>query len=60
MKPETRLALCVAIIVGSSAYAVLVSFDTHLASAVALGYVAVVLTVLTVIQIGKRTHDRHP
>lgn len=59
MKPETRLALCIVIVLGSSAYAVLVAYDTSVASAVALGYVGLLLTVFVAIYIGKKNHDRH-
>jgi hypothetical protein len=44
MKPETRLVLCIMIIIASSGFAVLVARDPNLASALASGYVAVLLT----------------
>lgn len=60
MKPKIRLALCAAVVVGSAVYAALVTIDARLASAIGIGYVAVLLTVLSIIQIGKKTYERNP
>lgn len=60
MPLQVRLLLCVVVVVGSAAYAALVSFDPGLASAVASGYVALLLTVFLTIYIGKRNHDKRP
>lgn len=54
MKPETRLILVAVIIIGSSLYALLVVRDPSLASAVATGYVAIFLTIFTLINLWKR------
>lgn len=59
MKPETRLALCIVIVVGSAAYAALVAYDRSLAYAVALGYLAVLLTIFVAMYIGKKKHERY-
>lgn len=53
MSPRLRLWLCVTVILVSSSYAVLVNKNVELAKAVALGYIAVVLTLLAVVKIGK-------
>jgi hypothetical protein len=45
MQPKTRLYLCGFMIVFSAIYAALVSVNPRVASAVALGYIAVLLTV---------------
>jgi hypothetical protein len=59
MSPKARLALCALIIAGSAGYGFLVAADSNLASAVALGYVSVLFTVLVLIKLGKRINDRH-
>jgi hypothetical protein len=60
MKPETRLILCVTVVLASAVYAALVAIDKQLASTVGIGYVAVLLTALVAIHIGKKTHERNP
>lgn len=55
---KARLALCAIVIVASAGYAVLVAADEGLASAVALGYVALLLTVLAISTYAKRYHDK--
>jgi 1,4-dihydroxy-2-naphthoate octaprenyltransferase len=59
VNPKLRLALCAIIVAGSAGYGFLVSLDSGLADAVALGYVSVLLTIIVLIELGKRTHDRH-
>lgn len=54
MNPRVRLAFCAAIILGSAGYAVLIANDPNVASAVAIGYVAVLLTIFTVVNVWKR------
>jgi ABC-type uncharacterized transport system permease subunit len=54
MRPYTRLALAAVLIVISAAYAVLVKKDPSIASAIAVGYVAVLVTIITAIQIWRR------
>lgn len=55
---KARLALCAIVVAASAGYAVLVAADEGLASAVALGYVALLLTVLVIIAYGKRYHEK--
>lgn len=54
MKPKTRLILCLVVIVGSALYGVLVSRDPDVASAVMLGYVGVMLTIVVAIEVWKK------
>lgn len=54
MNPRLRLALCAVMILLSAGYAVLVSKDKDLAEAVALGYIAVLLTIFTIVNVWKR------
>lgn len=54
MRPNARLLMCVVIIVASAFYAVLVAQDPQVASAVALGYVAVLFTTFVVINVWKK------
>lgn len=54
MKPRLRLALCAVMILISAGYAALVSEDRGLAEAVALGYIAVLLTIFTVVNLWKK------
>lgn len=54
MRPSVRLLMCAVMIVGSAFYAVLVSQDTQVASAVALGYVALLLTIFVLVNVWKR------
>lgn len=57
MRPNARLLWCAIIILGSACYAVLCERDSGLAAAVALGYVAVLLTIFIVINVWKKPHD---
>lgn len=54
MRPKTRLLMVAFIIVMSAAYAVLVKRDPSVASAIAVGYVALLVTIITAIQIWRR------
>lgn len=55
---RTRLILCAVVVVGSVVYAILLASDLNLASAVALGYVAILLTILVAIEWGKKKYGR--
>lgn len=54
MNPRLRLWICAAMILLSALYAVLVSKDLELAKAAALGYIAVMLTLLVIINVWKK------
>lgn len=54
MTPNTRLGLLAGIIVFSAAYAVIVRKDPALASAIAAGYVAALLTVLALVSFWRK------
>lgn len=54
MSPRLRLALCAVIIVLSACYAVLVAKSFELAKVVGIGYIAVMLTLLVIINLGAR------
>lgn len=54
MTPHNRLGVVAGVIVISAGYAVLVKKDPNLASAVASGYVALLLTVLFVLNVWKK------
>lgn len=54
MKASFRLALVALIIVGSAIYGLIVAQDPALASAMASGYVAVVLSVFLLVNVWKR------
>lgn len=54
MKANTRLSLIAFLIVGSALYAFLIAKDPKFAEAIALGYIAMLLTVLTIINVWKR------
>jgi membrane protein YdbS with pleckstrin-like domain len=54
MSLSCRLALIASVLIGSAAYAVLVAQNPSIASAIAVGYVALLVTVITVIQIWRR------
>lgn len=54
MPPKLRLALCGVIIILSAAYALLVGIDVEVAKAVALGYIAVVITIFLLMNIWRR------
>lgn len=54
MTSATRLKVCALLIVLSAVYAVLVARDPAIASAIASGYVAAVLTVVVLTTIWKK------
>jgi cell division protein FtsW (lipid II flippase) len=54
MRSELRLALCGAMIVLSALYAVLVNKNPDLATAVAAGYVALLLTIFVSVNVWKK------
>lgn len=54
MTPSLRLKLCVATIGMSTIYAVIVAKDPQLASAIAVGYVAILLTVFVLVHFWKK------
>ena len=54
MTPKCRLILIVLVIVGSAAYAVLVKKDPSTASAIAIGYVAFLVSIITLIQVWRK------
>lgn len=56
MKAKTRLILCFVVIVGSALYGVLVGKDPDVASALMLGYVGVLLTIVVAIEVWKKPH----
>lgn len=55
MRANTRLALCAAVILVSALYAVLVEKDQQLAETLAIGYVAVLMTALVLVNFWKKT-----
>lgn len=55
MRPSVRLMWCAVMIVGSALYGILVAADPRIASAVALGYVAVLLTIFVANEIWKKS-----
>lgn len=55
MKPDTRLILSAILIVGSACYGVLLHEAPKLAEALALGYIAALLTIITAINLWKRS-----
>lgn len=58
MLPNTRLLLCVVMIIGSVCYAILVNRDPDVASAVMLGYVGLLLTIFVATEVWKKSHER--
>lgn len=54
MSPSLRLLICGVIILLSAVYAVLVARDPSFASTVAIGYVAVVVTAILVVNLWKK------
>ena len=54
MTPNTRLSLIAGIIIVSAAYAVVVRKDPSVASAIAAGYVAILVTVLSLVHFWKK------
>jgi hypothetical protein len=59
MAPSKRLWLIAGLIVLSAAYAVIVKRDPGLAYGLALGYIAIMLTILVYLHICGRNHDEH-
>ena len=53
MKPNARLGWVAVILVGSAVYAILITKDPDIASAIMLGYVGVLLTIFIVNEIWK-------
>lgn len=53
MTANTRLVLSVIVIVGSAIYGLLIAEAPKFAEAIALGYIAVLLTVLTAMNLWK-------
>lgn len=56
MTPKTRLRLIVGLLALSTIYALLVGWNPELARAVAVGYIALMLTVLVLIQLWKKPY----
>lgn len=54
MLPKTRLYLCGFLLVISALYASLIAVNTAVATAVALGYVAVVVTIMLALNVWRR------
>jgi len=54
MSPSLRLLLCGVLILISAVYAVLVAQDPAVASTVAVGYVALVVTVILIVNLWKK------
>lgn len=54
MTSTTRLQVCGVILVISAAYAVLLAQDTEVASAIASGYVALLLTAIVLVNVWKK------
>lgn len=55
MRPNIRLIWCLVVVIGSSLYAVLVATNPNVASAVVLGYVAVLLTIFVLNEVWRRS-----
>lgn len=51
MKPDTRLILSAVVIIGSAIYGTLLVESPKFAESIALGYIAVLLTILTITQL---------
>lgn len=54
MNPRLRLWACVVMILVSAGYAVLVAKNLEIAKAVALGYIALMLTLIVIVNLWKR------
>lgn len=54
MTRATRLSFAIFLIIGSAGFAALVSKDPELARTIAVGYIAVVLTIFVVDEIWKK------
>jgi VIT1/CCC1 family predicted Fe2+/Mn2+ transporter len=55
--PTTRLKLIAAVLLLSAVYAVLVAKNPAAARTIALGYIAIMLTLLVLIQYWRRPHE---
>lgn len=55
MSPRTRLVLCFGMILISALYGLIISANPRVASSIALGYIALLLTVLAVVNVFKRS-----
>jgi apolipoprotein N-acyltransferase len=58
MAPRLRLFWCGVTIFGSLLYGILISINPRVASAIMLGYIAALLTIVVVVDIWKKPHDR--
>lgn len=54
MTPRTRLAMLAGVILISAAYALLVKKDPQVASAIASGYVALMVTIFLLVHVWRR------
>lgn len=54
MQANSRLFLCAFLIVGSAIYGVIIVYNPRIASAIMLGYIAVVLTIFAVTEMWKK------
>lgn len=54
MRPSLRLGLCFGIILFSFGYAALVAWNPRIASASALGYIVVLLTIFVAVNVWKK------
>jgi len=54
MAPKTRLFWSAVLIVGSIVYGILVAANPRVASAIMLGYIAVLLTIFIVVDVWKK------
>lgn len=55
MTPNLRLRLCVAMVVMSTMYGLVVVQDPQVAAAIAVGYVALLLTLFTLVHFWKKS-----
>lgn len=51
LSPTARLSLVGVVLVGSALYGALISYNPRIASAVMLGYIAVLVTILVLIHV---------
>lgn len=58
MAPKTRLFWVAVIIIGSFVYGIVIVANPRVASAIMLGYIAVLLTIFIVVDVWKKPHDR--
>lgn len=58
MRPSTRLFWAAVMIFGSSLYGVLIVYNPRVASSIALGYIALILSIFIAIELWKKPHDR--